>query len=142
MSNKYERMKIEVSKFFPSCPLCQKESIETRFNDDWYGRDYIVCSNCQAKWHIYYLQELKWAELVNVGASNKGNDYLNQRYEPTFWFDKVQNKPVEKTITPQPIVKEKEIVREKEVIVKVKCQYCGKLYNEVLDVCPHCGGKR
>jgi hypothetical protein len=42
----------------------------------------------------------------------------------------------------EPVVREKEIIREKEVIYKVKCPYCGKLYNEVLDVCPHCGGKR
>ena len=40
----------------------------------------------------------------------------------------------------EPVVREKEIIRE--VIYKVKCPYCGKLYNEVLDVCPHCGGKR
>jgi hypothetical protein len=39
-------------------------------------------------------------------------------------------------------VKEKEIIREKEVIVKIKCPYCGKLYNETFDACPHCGGKR
>jgi hypothetical protein len=38
--------------------------------------------------------------------------------------------------------REKEIIREKEVIIKVKCPYCGKLYNETFDVCPHCGGKR
>jgi hypothetical protein len=35
-----------------------------------------------------------------------------------------------------------EIIREKIVIVKVRCPYCGKLYDEALDVCPHCGGKR
>jgi len=35
---------------------------------------------------------------------------------------------------------EKEVVKEKEVIVKVRCPYCHKLYDETLDVCPHCGG--
>jgi rRNA maturation endonuclease Nob1 len=35
-----------------------------------------------------------------------------------------------------------EIIREKVVIVKIKCSYCGKLYDETLDVCPPCGGKR
>jgi DNA-directed RNA polymerase subunit RPC12/RpoP len=38
--------------------------------------------------------------------------------------------------------KKREIVKEKEVVVKIKCPYCGKLYDEALDVCPHCGGKR
>jgi predicted site-specific integrase-resolvase len=32
--------------------------------------------------------------------------------------------------------REKEIVRE---IVKIRCRYCGKLYGERLDRCPHCG---
>jgi hypothetical protein len=38
-------------------------------------------------------------------------------------------------------LKEKEIIREKEVIVKVRCSYCHNLYDETLDKCPHCGGK-
>lgn len=46
----------------------------------------------------------------------------------------------EKQRTTRPAVREKEIIRE--VIYKMKCPYCDKLYNEVLDVCPHCGGKR
>jgi len=38
----------------------------------------------------------------------------------------------------QPIVKEKEIIRE---IVKIRSANCGNLCNEKLDKCPHCGGK-
>jgi flagellar basal body-associated protein FliL len=37
----------------------------------------------------------------------------------------------------QPIVKEKEIIRE---IVKIRCSYCGNLYDENQDKCPYCGG--
>jgi len=40
------------------------------------------------------------------------------------------------------IVKEKEMIREKEVIVKIRCSYCHNLYDETLDKCPHCGAKR
>jgi hypothetical protein len=36
------------------------------------------------------------------------------------------------------VVKEKEIIRE---IVKIRCSYCGNLYDETLDKCPHCGAK-
>jgi len=36
----------------------------------------------------------------------------------------------------------KEIINKKEVIVKVRCQYCNKLYDETLDNCPFCGGSR
>jgi len=62
--------------------------------------------------------------------------------------------PVEKTephfhegpSRPQPDssypVREKEIIREKEVIVKIRCPYCRGTYDETLDECPHCGAKR
>jgi hypothetical protein len=36
----------------------------------------------------------------------------------------------------------REIVKEKTVIVKVRCPYCAFLYDEALDKCLHCGGKR
>lgn len=39
-------------------------------------------------------------------------------------------------------VREREIIRMKEVIVKVRCPYCHGLYDETLDVCPRCGGNR
>lgn len=39
-------------------------------------------------------------------------------------------------------IREREIIREKEVIVKIRCPYCAKLYEEGSNVCPHCGGKR
>lgn len=37
------------------------------------------------------------------------------------------------------LIKERETIRE---IVKIRCQYCGNLYDEKDDKCPHCGGKR
>ena len=39
----------------------------------------------------------------------------------------------------QPIVREREIIRE---IVKIRCPYCGNLYEEKDDKCPYCGGKK
>ena len=30
----------------------------------------------------------------------------------------------------------------KEIIVKVRCSYCHQLYDEYLDACPNCGGKK
>jgi len=40
------------------------------------------------------------------------------------------------------IIREKEIIREKQVIIKVRCRYCMGAYNEELDCCPHCGETR
>jgi hypothetical protein len=34
------------------------------------------------------------------------------------------------------VVKEKIIIKE---IVKIKCPYCGSLYDQIRDKCPHCG---
>ena len=39
-------------------------------------------------------------------------------------------------------VREKEIMKEKEVIVKIRCPYCHHLYDETLDACPNCGASR
>jgi rubrerythrin len=45
------------------------------------------------------------------------------------------------TTTPvnQQTVKETEIIRE---IVKIRCSYCGNLYDETEDKCPHCGAPK
>ena len=36
-------------------------------------------------------------------------------------------------------VQEKEVIRE---IVKIRCPYCGSLYDETEDKCPNCGARR
>lgn len=36
-------------------------------------------------------------------------------------------------------VREKEIIRE---IVKIRCSYCGSLYDEMESKCPNCGGNK
>ena len=38
-----------------------------------------------------------------------------------------------------PVVRE---VIQTEVVVKIRCSYCGTLYDETLDKCPNCGAKR
>ena len=42
----------------------------------------------------------------------------------------------------QKTVKEKEIIREKEIIIKIRCRCCSNVFDESLDKCPHCGGRR
>ena len=41
--------------------------------------------------------------------------------------------------TVQPVIKEKEIIRE---VVMVPCKYCGGLMSQTETVCPNCGAKR
>ncbi len=38
--------------------------------------------------------------------------------------------------------REREIIREKEVIIKIRCEYCKRPFDETLDVCPGCGARR
>ena len=49
-----------------------------------------------------------------------------------------RNQPITQSSAP---IKEKEIIREKEVIIKIRCPYCKNLYPETLDKCPHCGAR-
>ena len=68
-------------------------------------------------------------EMLGVGPAKRveGSMYL-QSQQP-------------RAISPRQ-VREREIIREKEVIVKAKCSYCHRWYNETLGECPHCGAKR
>lgn len=49
--------------------------------------------------------------------------------------------------TPEQVIKwkresvKKEIIIQRE-IVKIRCPYCGRLYEETHDKCPHCGAGR
>jgi hypothetical protein len=39
----------------------------------------------------------------------------------------------------QPVIKEKEVVRQ---VVMIPCKYCGALMDQLVTVCPNCGAKR
>lgn len=41
-----------------------------------------------------------------------------------------------------PVIREKEIIHEKIVIVKNRCKYCNGTYDESLDSCPTCGARK
>ncbi|MCK4320386.1 hypothetical protein KAW11_02120 [Candidatus Bathyarchaeota archaeon] len=112
-----------------------------------FGKIHLICSECGAKWHINYGKttfdlRFKWAKLVKADVNRRGTILLNEKHEPEFWQGmalKGRKSTQEKGITAQ-IVKEKETV--KEVIVKTRCPYCRKLYDESNDKCPHCGASR
>jgi hypothetical protein len=64
--------------------------------------------------------------------------YENQPPPPPMensFYGKSARTVVERTVV-------KEIIKETQVIVKVRCHYCSQLYDEVIDKCPHCGGRR
>jgi hypothetical protein len=133
---------------FKFCPLCGAEgSIECQINRGPGRRpDYIICSNCLAKWHVwigksaYNFGKLSWAELITDGNDKKGTELLGRRESPEFWqdmgFKRRKELPKTEGQNAAVTVREKEIIRE---IVKVRCRHCGTLYLETLDKCPNCG---
>jgi len=135
---------LHLAEFFPRCPLCGSVSMEF---DVEFGRklDFIHCLNCQAKWEVdwkgedYEIEYIKLVEVKNVEQIKlKGKEHI-----PKFWLamaNKLESVP--KVEVGKETQKIKEIIREKEVIVKIRCPYCGFTFNEHLDKCPNCGGHR
>jgi len=35
----------------------------------------------------------------------------------------------------------RELIKEKEVVVKIRCRYCNAVFDETLDRCPNCGAR-
>lgn len=139
-----QTVKDEVSKYFPRCPFCLERYIEGR-RDFWTGEDSAACSKCGAKWHLYcnsWTDKMSWAELVKAGEQG-GENLLGIRHKPEFWREMALSN-LKQRGKPEREKDEKTVVREiqKEVIVKVRCPYCHKLYDETLNICPHCGASR
>jgi len=72
-----------------------------------------------------------------------GEDNFTQHIVDDKWY---HNKCVQRMQylaqhkTQQQLTIEKTITRE--VVVKIRCPYCNNLFDETLDKCPYCGGKR
>jgi Zn finger protein HypA/HybF involved in hydrogenase expression len=138
----------DVRGYFPSCPICGSREIAVHLTQG--GRDILSCESCGARWHIYVgLTGLKWAELDVEADDGKGKELLGKRLDRREWQRMAQNarkalpRAGQSSRTKDTVVaKEKEIIREKQVIVKVRCPYCHNLHDETLDRCPHCGAKR
>ena len=138
----FKSAKEEVANYFYLCPLCSEKAVEAWA--DWRGRHTASCEVCGAKWHVYispWTEKMQWAELEKAGTEG-GKELLGIQKRPEFWKKmaltnlRQRRKGDERT---------KEVSREvikKEVIVKIRCPYCGKLYDETIDICPHCGAGR
>lgn len=130
----------EVSKFFPICPFCSEPSISTSKETTFTSEKHIaVCNSCGAKWHIYlsnWTEQMSWAALLSAGTEG-GEKLLNMQQKPDFWRNlafnnKKKNAEVKKENTIS-------IIKEKEVVVKIRCAYCRSLFDESFSTCPKCG---
>jgi len=57
----------------------------------------------------------------------------------TFWRMIKAGRIQDRYAEAQPPVQEKEIIRE---VIKIRCPYCGNIYDQDQDKCPYCGAKR
>jgi len=126
-----EHWESHVAELFPQCPLCGSKLLEF---DVEYGsvQDYIYCLECNAKWEIDWKGEdfkVEYIILLETGDAEK-QGLKGEKHSPEFWQRMASQ------------TKEKEVIRETQVIIKIRCQYCGKPYDEALDTCPNCGAKR
>jgi RNA polymerase subunit RPABC4/transcription elongation factor Spt4 len=126
-----EHWKSHVAEYFPQCPLCGSKSLEY---DVEYGsvQDYIYCHDCNAKWEIDWKGEdfkIEYLILLEVGDSEKYSNLIKEKHSPEFWREMMSNS------------KEPVSIAGAETVSKVRCEYCGTLFNEVLDACPYCGGR-
>jgi ribosomal protein L40E len=119
----------QISLYFQYCPLCYTEG-SVLPNLSVGGTDYIVCSKCAAKWHIYYVFSFKWAKLEVVNIDGKGAEYLNIEYPPEFW-QRMALQGVRARTPAQPLEQTK----------KIYCIYCGTENSSFADFCQKCGKK-
>ncbi len=136
------RLTDEVTKYFPFCPFCANRIITA--HRDSMSEPTATCSKCGAKWHFFlstWKDDLKAADLVRV-SSFGGEQYLGINYKAQFWRDLALSNQKKKPHMPETNTETttvREIIKEKEVIVKVRCPYCRKLFNETANTCPNCG---
>ncbi len=130
-----EHWESHAAEAFSQCPFCGSKQLKF---DVEYGseQDYICCEECNAKWEIDWKGEdfrIEYITLLETADPEK-QVLKGQKHPPEFWQEMASQ-----TMKAHPNIIEKEIIRETKVIIKIRCQYCGKPYDESLDVCPNCG---
>lgn len=93
----------------------------------------VRCDKCGSK-----ILELN---MPNVICSRCSRQYILAVSTKGFFLPRLDYKLIPQSTLP--IVKEvtKEVTKEKEVIVKIRCSYCGRLHNEIDNFCPFCNAK-
>jgi transposase-like protein len=137
---RYER--IVMDNFGYTCPFCYEQD---KLSYLMGTPSYLSCKACGARWNLHWLlSKLTGAVLVQDGMKGTGAHLLHKKYPMDFWrrMGLEGRKNLPSPPTEMKPAKEKEIITQTKVIVKVKCPYCRNLYDETLDKCPNCGGKR
>jgi len=132
-----------VKSIFRVCPLCYGEDSTSVGTESFLGglfqKSNVICKECGAKWFLIVdlLGNVRSAVLVTAGVDGKGADLLNVEHPLGFWQRLALLGLKEKQ---EKVIKEREVIVKE--IVKIRCSYCRKLYDESLSKCPNCGASR
>jgi hypothetical protein len=139
-----EQYEADLRSYFVSCPVCGSAELTAKLIPG--GRDKISCNDCKATWHVHIgLTGFKWAELDVPASDGQGTELLGKRFGQKDILKlaqdkrKMPSKRIDKDLEINQTIKE--VIKEKEVIVKIRCSYCHHLFNELENKCPHCGGR-
>jgi hypothetical protein len=133
---------IELRNYFKCCPICYSSTKGTFSAHLTAGeKDTLTCKVCGGIWnlHIVPFRGFEWAELESIAKDGKGTEFLGKRLNKKEILSITQKEITEQN---NPSIITKEIIKEKEVVTKIRCSYCHGSFNEILDTCPHCGAKQ
>jgi hypothetical protein len=82
-----------------------------------------------------YIEKIETGELVEY-IDRRGSKLIGTPEQVRRWKEQEEH---EKELERLQAGEKQVVVKE---IVKVRCQYCGQLFDSTLDKCPYCGGKR
>lgn len=108
----------------------------------------VRCSGLFDEWKTCFNLRSEWANSLKrcnpekstelwVNANEHSRIANDETGEIILLFDPFLSEKESKEL--QQVIRERETIRE---IVKIRCPYCGKLYNETDNACPHCGASR
>jgi propanediol utilization protein len=84
----------------------------------------------------------------NVSVGQDGAESIQKRKfhldNPDSWVAAIHETLAgtnESSVSEERVTREREVVHE-VVVVKIQCAYCGNLFDQSANACPHCGGSR
>jgi hypothetical protein len=132
---------VDLRNYFVCCPICFASAKGTFTAHITNGeQDTLTCKICEAKWNLYIMpfRGLEWAELACEAKDGKGKELLGKRISKNQIHSMTKleiNAQKDHSVT-------KEIIKEKEIITKVRCPYCHRSFDETLEICPNCGATK
>jgi hypothetical protein len=132
---------MDLRNYFTCCPICFASAKGTfAVHLTMGGKDTLTCNICGASWSLYIVpfSGFQWALLESTAKDGRGYEILGKRLGKKEILSITQS--ASHDLNHQSVTT-KEIIKEKEVVTKIRCSYCNGVFNEILDNCPHCGAK-